>query len=215
MQGEPVVGAAERRSVVGAARVALTGLARVLHEVPGVELGAWLGDLDELVALAGAGRVAVTAEAVSRGDVAAGQAGSVAAWVAEHAGSLAAAGGAGQVATVVEAGARVSTRAATEAVLGARVPVPVAVTVLREFHRLAPQLRAEALETVVAGMLTVGSSHGSRGVRELRARLVAQYGAPGAFQAGQDAAAALVSLSAPVGGRAGGLHLPAGHRRGG
>ena len=189
----------DRVTTLQAARDVLSGLAEVLWQAQGAELAGVLTLMDEVAGLAGAGRVAVTREAFTRGEVAASQAGSLTGWVAEHAPGLAVAGGGGQVAAVVEAGLRRATRPVTDAACSGRVPVPVAVAVIREAERLKPQLQPEAVPTVVEAMLTMGAGHGVRAVRELRARLIADYGWPGQLQADQDAAAALVSLSAPVG----------------
>ena len=189
----------DRVTTLQAARDVLSGLAEVLWQAQGAELAGVLTLLDEVAGLAGAGRVAVTREAFTRGEVAASQAGSLTGWVADHAPGLAVAGGGGQVAAVVEAGLRRATRPVTDAACSGRVPVPVAVAVIREAERLKPQLQPEAVPTVVEAMLTMGAGHGVRAVRELRARLIADYGWPGQLQADQDAAAALVSLSAPVG----------------
>ncbi len=179
--------------------MALGGLAESLWQATGAELGAVMTVLDELCTLAAAGRVAVAREALTRGEVATSQAGSLAAWIAERAPSLAVTGGCAQVAAVVEAGNRVATAPVTAAACAGRVPVPVAVAVIREIEKLRPRLVPEAVPTVVEAMLTVGAAYGVRAVREVRARLLAEHGEPGALQREQDAASALVSLSAAVG----------------
>mgnify|MGYP000853259130 FL=1 len=189
----------DRVATLRAARDALTGMGDVLWQAPGAELASLLTLVDEVAGLAGAGRVAVTREAFTRGEITASQAGSMTGWVTEHAPGLAVSGGAGQVAVVVEAGVRAVTRPVTDAVCAARAPVPVGVAIIRETERLRPQLMPEAVPTVVEAMLTIGAGHGVRAVRELRARLIAEYGWPGQLQADQDAAAGFVALSAPVG----------------
>ena len=190
---------ADRAESLAAARVALAGLGETLWQASGHELADLLTALDEVCALAAAGRVAVVREAVTRGEVSASQAGSLTAWIAQHAPSLAVAGGCAQVATVVEAGGRMTTAPVTAAVCEGRVPIPVAVSVIREIDRLRPRLVPEAVPTVVESMLTIGAAYGTRAVRELRVRLLAQHGHPGQFQAEQDAAAGLVALSAAYG----------------
>ena len=70
----------DRDAALRAAREALTGLAGVLWQAAGGDLGSLLGLLDEVCSLAAAGRVAVAREAVTRGEVAASQAGSLRAW---------------------------------------------------------------------------------------------------------------------------------------
>ncbi len=188
-----------RDAALRAAREALTGLAGVLWQAAGADLGTLLGLLDDVCSLAAAGRVAVAREALTRGEVAASQAGSLRSWIDAHAPSLVVTGGTSQVATVVEAGSRPTVAAVTEAVCAGEVPVPVGVAVIREMVRLQPRLHPDAVPTVVEAMLTVGAGFGTRAVREIRARLLAEHGRPGEFQADQDAAAALISLSAPVG----------------
>lgn len=189
----------DRAAVLRAAQEALTGLAGVLWQAAGADLGTLLTALDEVCSLAAAGRVAVTREALTRGEVASSQAGSLRAWIDAHAPSLAVSCGASQVATVVEAGSRPATAAVTHAVCDGQVPVSVGVSVIREMDRLRPRLQPDAASTVLDAMLTVGAGFGTRAVRDLRARLLAEYGRPGEFQTDQDAASALVSLSAPVG----------------
>ena len=188
---------ADRRSAIEGARTALRGLAEVLHQVPGNELGTVLGELDDLAALAGAGRVAVVREAAERGEIGASQARSVVAWTEEHAPSLHA-GGAGPVARAVEVCRTPHLSLLTDAVLDATIPVPVAVTVADQYHRIRHRLHPDATDTVLAAMITIGSQHGSRGVRDLRDRLVARYGLPDELQRDHDAAAELIALSAPV-----------------
>ena len=131
---------ADRAESLAAARVALVGLVETLWQASGGELAALLTTLDEVCTLAAAGRVAVVREAVTRGEVSASQAGSLTAWIAQHAPSLAVAGGCAQVATVVEAGGRMTTAPVTAAVCEGRVPIPVAVSVIREIDRLRPRL---------------------------------------------------------------------------
>lgn len=190
---------ADRAESLAAARVALIGLVDTLWQASGGELAALLTTLDEVCTLAAAGRVAVVREAVTRGEVSASQAGSLPAWIARHAPSLAVAGGCSHVAAVVDAGGRMTTAPITAAVCEGRVPVPVAVSVIREIDRLRPRLVPEAVPTVVESMLTVGAAYGTRAVRELRVRLLAEHGHPGQFQTEQDSAAGLVALSAAYG----------------
>jgi hypothetical protein len=194
-----VVSAVEHRATLAAARRALTELAGVLWQVLGAELADLVGELDALAALARGAQVAVTVQARTRGEIADSQASSTAGWVAQAAPALSAAGGASALATVVEAESRRVMSPVIEAVVTGRLAPPAAVAVMREFERLRPALRPEAAPSVLAGMVSVGATHGTRAVRELRARLVAEHGIPGQFQRDQDAAAAAVSLSGPVG----------------
>ncbi|MGB8383726.1 MAG: hypothetical protein WCG47_21170, partial [Dermatophilaceae bacterium] len=95
---QPIAGLAQVRAALASTAELLRALPEVLWQAAGAELGSLLGELDRVAALAAAGRVAVTLEAVQRGEVAASQCASAAAWVGQHAPSLASAGGAGQLA---------------------------------------------------------------------------------------------------------------------
>ena len=64
MDGQPL-GLVERRSRVEAAREALVGISQVLYQCSGAELAEVMGEVDSLVALSAAARVAVTAEAIA------------------------------------------------------------------------------------------------------------------------------------------------------
>ncbi|MBR7744379.1 DUF222 domain-containing protein [Phycicoccus sp. BSK3Z-2] len=208
--GQGDVGLAERRFAVEAARVALEGLSSVLHQASGAELGELLTEVDGLAAVAGAARVSVTAEAVSRGEVA--DAGTNAhGWVREHAPSLRQ-GGAGHVAAMASAmtagGALWSTGAGPDPdsptgmvvgeVVTGRVGAPLATAVLREVDRLAPRLRPEALPTVTGALLDLGVQWGPSVMRRLRPRLLAEHGLPGELDGLQDRLASGALLSAPV-----------------
>ncbi len=185
----------ERRAVVAVAVSALSDIGGVLWQGAGAELGELLSVLDTLVACGEAARVAVTAEAVARGEVAASQCGSTRQWVRGHARSLAA-GGAAVVARAAEELARPEHVRVREAVLGARVSVPTGVCVVDEYRKIRPRLADGADEPVIDGMLAMGAAEGPAGVRRLRAALVARYGAAGELQREQDLAARHVELSA-------------------
>ena len=60
----------ERRSRFEAARDAFVDLHSVLHQASGSELAELMGVVDDVAAHAAAARVSITAEAVSRGQVA-------------------------------------------------------------------------------------------------------------------------------------------------
>jgi hypothetical protein len=66
------LGLAKRRSRLGAIREALAGLAEVLHDASGR-----LGEVDAVGLMADAARVAVTVEALVRGEVPGGASGRV------------------------------------------------------------------------------------------------------------------------------------------
>jgi len=65
---EAVAGAGQRREALAAAREALTGLGSVLWQVGGAELGPVLTEIDDLIRLGEAARVAVVGEALERGE---------------------------------------------------------------------------------------------------------------------------------------------------
>ena len=194
---EVIRDSASRRAEIRAATKTVTELVASLWQVQGAELGTLLGELDALAAVACGARVAVVAEAESRGEIAASQAGSTAGWVAAHAPSLAAGSGAGQVARLVRECMRPDLTTVQAAAVSGAVSVPAALTAVSEFARLKPRLREEAAPTVLQGLLDMGIADGPRGVRSLRPALLAAHGADGEFQADADTAERLVSLSRP------------------
>ena len=176
---------------------ALSGLDAVVWQAPGAELGDLLALVDTLAAHAEAARVAVTAEALKRGEVAASRWGSTRQWVQGHAPSLAP-GPASVIARAVDEMRRPELSQVREAVLSARVSVPTAVCVVDQYRKLRPRLAMGADAPVIEGMLAMGAAEGPPGVRRLRTALVARYGAPDELQREQDAAARHVELSTPV-----------------
>ncbi len=197
--GDAPASAVARRDTLLAAVSALEGLSTHLWQIPGVELEAWVTLVDRLGGLAAGARVALAVEAQQRGEIAASQAGSVTGWLTRSAPGLAAAGGVGAVALVVGEAQRPAARALVDAVVSGSLAAPVAVTITGELERLRPRLMPEAVPTVLAGMIEVGRGFGSRGVRELRARIVAEHGRPGELDAIQESVSGLVALSHPVG----------------
>ena len=117
-------------------------------------------------------------------------------WVRRHAPSLKA-GGAGQVVAVAEAFAVAGNAPVKAAVLSGVLPVRSAAVVVAEADRLRPLLAEGAEPAVLDGLVAMAVSHGPRGCRMVRPRLVAQYGLDGQFQAEQDAAKRFVALSQP------------------
>lgn len=211
---ERVVGLAERRSVLAAARDQLASVGAVLACASGAELAELMELVDAVAAQAGAARVAVTAEAVARGVVA--ESGMNAqAWVRQHAPSLQQ-GGAGQVAAVArlasgggplgssggpEGGVRDPESPVGQVLAGvasARVSPALAVAVLREAARLDPLLAEEAKPTVTTALLDLGVQWGPTAMRALRPRLVARYGWQGEFDDLHSRLAGAARLSAPV-----------------
>ena len=75
-------------AVLSAATAVLSDLPARVHRLTGSDLHAVLPVVDQLAAVAAAGRFTITAEAVGRGEVAGSQAGSTPQWVADRCPSL-------------------------------------------------------------------------------------------------------------------------------
>ncbi len=201
----------ERRSALEAARRALDGFESVLYEAPNAELAGLMALADAVAAKAGAARVAVTVEAVTRGEVAASGA-DAHGWVREHAPTLRQ-GGAGDVAKVAlaVAGPRSVWRPEGFEVdpgsplgivwAGVRdgvVTPGLATAALREIERMEPLLVREAKPTVTNALLDLGVTWGPALMRRLRPRLLADHGLPGALDDLQERLAPAARLSSPV-----------------
>ncbi|HEY7720566.1 MAG TPA: hypothetical protein VIB11_01905, partial [Pedococcus sp.] len=142
--GAPGASLAERRAQVAGAREALAGLRSALWQVPsggGADgLSGLLGEVDALGMACDAARVAVTVEAMHRGEASGGAAAmSVAQWVRHHAPSTRA-GGAGTVGAVATAFGKQVNAPVREAVESGRLPVRSAATVVSEADRIRPLL---------------------------------------------------------------------------
>ena len=190
----------QRRAAVSAARAALSGVAEALWAARGGELAEFMTELDDLVVRASAARVAVAAEADARGEIDASQCAGVRGWVEEHAPSTRAAGGAGVIARLVkdltENGRRGRELAGVRAaVLDGALAPSVAVTVIDQFAKLAPRLADGVGPTVLEHMIDIGGSFGSRGVRDLRRGLIAQFGAPGELDRIEESNRRFIDLS--------------------
>lgn len=187
---------AKRRKALERACAALEGLDDALWAAQGVDLGPLMSLVDRVGEVAGAGRVAVLAEAVDRGEAGGGTAGAQR-WLREHAPSLRT-GGSARVAGVVEHIRLPRYAALRDAVLEARVPVSGAAVVVDEYERIAHRLRPEYKEPVLEGMVEVAAVGGPRDVRGIRKQLVARYGFDGEFQGEQDRLRERTSLSQPM-----------------
>ncbi len=201
----------ERRSRLQAAADALDGMDDLLHQASGAELTELMALTDGVAAKAAALRVAVTVEAVSRGEVAAAGT-NVHAWVRDHAPSLRQ-GGAGAVASVAQAVVPGSSPWRPEGVVidpesslgivwagvAAGVVSPaLAAAVMRELERLEPQLVPAAVPTVTRALLELGVQWGPAVMRRLRPRLLAEHGRAGVLDDLQERLAAAARLSAPI-----------------
>jgi len=185
-----------RRAAVAAASSLLTGLSDAVVGVGNDELGPFLREVDDLSRQMEAARVALLAEALSRGVVADSDCPSAAAWVIQWAPTFRA-GGAAQLLTVAHATRAARNAALAAAVLGARVSVRNAAVALAEMDKLGPRLRDEAVEAVWAGFVQVATDHGPNEIRGLRDQLIAVHGQEGEFARRQDQLKYGVSLSQP------------------
>nr|WP_238338160.1 HNH endonuclease signature motif containing protein [Pedococcus badiiscoriae] len=204
---------AQHRERIAAARESLGALGTVLWQAGsggcagdhsedqradgGGGLAGLLGEVDALGGACDAARVAVTAEALDRGETSSGPlALSPVQWVRRHAPTTRA-GGAGQVVALAHAFAKPVNEAVKEAVDAGRLPVRSAAAVVVEADKLRPLLADGADAPVVAGLVDMAAEHGPRGCRLLRSALLARYGRDGVLQDEQDAGKTFVSLSQP------------------
>lgn len=190
-------GLAEHRQALLDACAALAGLGDVLFEASGDELGPLLGLVDQVVSAAELGRVAVTGEALARGEIGVrGAPMSPVQWVRAHAPSTRA-GGAGMVVSVAADLAKPVNAAVAAATTAGRLGVRAAAAVLAEADKLRPMLVDGAHLPVVEGLIAMAQEHGPQGCRMVRPRLLAQFGNEGVLQREQDAAKTFVALSQP------------------
>ena len=188
------------RAAVCAATASLSGISGSVFAVTDAELGPFFGQVDDLFRQVEAARVAILAEALTRGVVAGSTCPSAASWVIHWAPSYRA-GGAAQLVAVaqgVNASSAVRNIGLAAAVLGARVGVRNAAVVLEQMGRLRPRLRDEAVEAVWAGFLQIATDHGPREIRSLREKIIATYGRQGEFERRDAQLKHGVSLSQPV-----------------
>ena len=183
-----------RRAAVAAACSLMSGLSDAVVGVGNDDLGPFLREVDDLSQQMEAARVALLAEALSRGVVAASDCPTAAAWVIQWAPTFRA-GGAAQLVSVAHATRAARNTALAAAVLGARVGVRNAAVALAEMDKLGPRLRDEAVEAVWAGFVQVATDHGPNEIRGLRDQLIAVHGQEGEFARRQDQLKYGVSLS--------------------
>jgi Domain of unknown function (DUF222) len=190
---------AQRRERILAAREALADGGSWLWEVSsGGGLGDLLGDVDALGVLADALRVAITAEALDRGETSDGPAARTpVGWVAAHAPSTRS-GGAGLVVRVAQELTKPVNEPVRSAVATGELPVRAAGVVLAEAERLRPLLADGAEPHVLRGLIDLAVDEGPRACRRLRPALLARYGRDGQLQLEQDQAKRFVSLSQPI-----------------
>jgi len=199
MEGSLSLGQCRQRIV--AAREALSSLGGSLWQVPaggGPDgLAGLLGEVDALGAACDAARVAVTGEAMGRGETSGGSAAfTPTQWVRHHAPSTRA-GGAGQVVALATAFGKPVNAPVREAVQAGRLPVRSAAVVVIEADKLRPLLAEGAEPHVLEGLITMAAQHGPKGCRMLRPALLAKYGMDGVLQGEQDAGKRFVAVSQP------------------
>jgi hypothetical protein len=192
---------AERRERIAAAREALCGLDTALWQAPsggGPEgLSGLMGEVDALVAAGEAGRVAVTREALQRGETSGGRAAMTPTqWVRHHAPSTIA-GGAATVVNLAKAFEKPENQPVKDALNSGRVPVRSAAAVVCEADKLRPLLLDGADPHVLEGLISITERFGPSAARSLRDGLLARYGRADVLQKERDAGKAFISLSQP------------------
>jgi Domain of unknown function (DUF222) len=181
-------------AVLSAATDLLADLPARVTRLTGPDLDVVLPVIDRLAALAGAGRYTITADAESRGEITASQAGTTAQWVADRCPALDGRD-AGLVAKAVRDLAAPELRTAAEAVAAGRLSVPAGGVVAAEWRQLEPLIEPDAGEAVLAGLVEMGGVDGPAGVRRLRPALLARYGLGAVLQDVEDWHAGLTVLS--------------------
>ncbi len=179
-----------------AAHEAAATLPSVVWQASGAGLAEGMQALGELSAVAEGSEVAITAEAIDRGEPAL-QTPPVTAreWVVANHRRYAVAG-ASRVVQVAEACRDPRHGILRDAVVSGRVSIGTAKVAVTEMRMLRPHLRPEAVDSVWAGLMALGERHDPRTVRRLREELLARYGADGAFEDTEDRASRGTSLSA-------------------
>jgi hypothetical protein len=203
MEGNPAseLSLAEHRERIAAARSSLSALGQVLWQAPsggGPDgLSGLLGEVDALVAAGEAGRVAVTGEALGRGETSGGAAAMTPTqWVRFHAPSTIA-GGAATVVTLAKAFDKAANQPVREAVESGRLPVRSAAAVVDEFGKLSPLLGDLMQEPALSTLIEIAADDGPAACRKVRPFILARYGIDDALQKEQDAGKAFIRLSQP------------------
>lgn len=187
----------ERLARIAAGAEACRGIEGELWRAGSGQLAQVMGAVDTMVVAGESARVAVTAEAIARGETGSGaEALSPVQWVRRHAPSTRA-GGAAQVVGVAESFAVSGRSVVKDAVLSGSLPVRSAAVVLSEAEKLLPLVVEEARPTVLEGLVRIAAEEGPRECRKLRPHLLATYGVDGQLQREQDAAKRFVALSQP------------------
>jgi len=192
---QPGLSYAECVARLEAAREAAATLPSVLWQASGTELAGGLEVLGELSAVAEGAEVAVTIEAIERGEPGcATPPQTPREWVVAHHRRYAVAG-ASRMVEVAQACRDTRHHILREAVVTGRVGIGTAQVALKEMRILKPHLHPEAFDAVWDGLMTLGERHDARTVRQLRERLLAAHGVDDAFEDTEDKARHGTSLS--------------------
>lgn len=192
----------QHRERFAAALESLRALEGVLWQAPSsgsaAGLAGLLTEVDALGQACDAARVAVTAEAIARGETSGGAAAMTPTqWVRQHAPTTRA-GGAGQVVALAVAFTKPVNAVVKSALHSGRLPVRSASAVVLEADRLRPALAPGAEPHVLEGLIAMAADHGPRGCRLVRPALLAKHGRDGQLQLEQDHARRFVALSQPI-----------------
>ena len=179
-----------------AAREAAAVLPTVLWQASGADLATGLEALGELAATCEGAEVAVTVEAIERGEPGcASPPQTPREWVVAHHRRYAVAG-ASRLVDVAQACRQSSHHLLRDAVVTGRVSTGAAQVALTEMRLLLPHLNPDAVDTVWHGLMALGERHDARTVRQLREHLLAAHGLDDAFEDTEDKARSGASLSA-------------------
>jgi Domain of unknown function (DUF222) len=189
-------GLGERREALERACAALDGLESDLWQATGPELGPLMALVDEVGRRVGAGRFAVLAEAVERGEVGGGVR-QAHGWLLEWAPSFRA-GGSAAVVKVLDHSRLERYAGLRAALLAARVPIANAACVVEEYERFGHLMHPLAQVPAMEALVEAAEQGGRRDVRAIRNRVVARYGREGRFQAEQDRMRSCALLSQPM-----------------
>lgn len=194
--GEPLAGTSltQWRAAITAAAQSLSCLVAGVPDAADADLGPVLSEVDAVCAAAAGARVAVVAEAMSRGVSVGPPWGASAGWVTSHASSLTSAA-AGALVKAVQATSDVQFHGVREALHSGRLDPWTAIAVCDTFRALTPRLRPEAHEDAIAGMVEVGAVAGTPGVHQMRERLISAFGAEDELDAVEESARRLATLS--------------------
>ena len=178
-----------------AAREAAAALPSLAWQASGADLAAGLEALGELSAAGEGAEVALTLEAIERGEPGcASPPQTPREWVIAHHRRYAVAG-ATRLVDVAQACRQSRHHILRDAVVTGRVSIATAQVALKEMRLLGPHLRPDAVDTVWHGLMTLGERHDARTVRQLREQLLAAHGVDDAFQDTEDKARPATSLT--------------------